>query len=474
MTDHLYSRLVRLNWANPPRFERSRDAMAEMISEPEGAFRGDVSEHLRARGYLVSDPTISPKQELLTLLRIAVEVEHALLVQYLYAAASVASGPVGDVIRDVAIQEMGHFITVENLLVAVGGPATLHIGRDVARNQSEFNPIPFDLEPVSKVSLAEFVLAERPEHIPQEHQAKVLELEQLVSGKIGYEPVRVGALYAKIYWLLQPSDEPFGPLTLTPDTSIGFDPGRHIRPEDYAPAAVVADHIADPEEWHSSSGPDMRIHPVTDSRTAVEAVYSLMAQGEGPASARDSHFDLFLAALGSFELGTGSVLPLPTNPYVGRLPFGVTVGVQIQHEYVRLWANLLNARYTGLLLAIGHAMLTPRSNPDRAILIGLIFGVLMGRHLGGLIGIMTMPMMSSFDRNSAPTFELLREDMPLTLRECWIRQSELLDLEIRIHEELRLRSELVGDVDGTILLGNLERGWREVRELVDLRLAVSQ
>jgi hypothetical protein len=432
-----------------------------------------VVEHLHATGHLVSDQAIPPKEELLTLLRVATEVEHALLVQYLYAAASVSSGPVGEIIRDIALQEMGHFITVENLLLAVGGPSVFHIGRDVARNQSGFNPIPFDLEPVSKLSLAEFVLAERPQLIPQGHQAKVLELEQLVAGKLGYEPVRVGALYAKIYWLLQPTDEPFGPLSLAVDPDIGFDPGRHVSPEDFTPTSMIKDHLADPNEWNSNSGPDIRIHPVTDALTAVEAVFSIMAQGEGPASSQNSHFDQFLVALKLFESGTVSVRPLPTNPYVGRPPFGVTVGVPIQHKYVQLWANLLNVRYTGLLLAIGQAMVTPRSSPDRAIFINLIFSVLMGRNLGGLIGIMTRPKMTGFDQNSAPTFELFREDMPLTLRDCWIRQTELLESERRIREELRNCVELVSDVDGTILLSNLERSWRDLRDLVDMRLSIA-
>ncbi len=474
MPDPESSRRVRLHWVtSAPRLKDSLVPAAKRSSSLEATLRDDVVEHLRSNGFLSSDPAISPKEELLTLLRVAVEVEHALLVQYLYAAESVPTGPAGEIIRDIALQEMGHFITIENLLLAVGGPTEFHIGRDVIRNQSGFNPIPFDLEPVKKLSLAEFVLAERPQLIPQGHQAKVLELEQLVSRKMGYEPVRVGALYAKIYWLLQPTDDPFGPLILTPDPTIGFDPGRHVRPEDFAQTALITDHFATPSEWNSSSGPDMRIHPVTDALTAVDAVFSVMAQGEGPASADDSHFDQFLLALKLFESGTVSVQHLPTNPYVGRPPFAVTVGVPIQHEYVRLWANLLNVRYSGLLLAIGHAMLTPRSDPDRSILINLIFGVLMGQNLDGLIGIMTTPKMTGLDQNSAPTFELFREDMPVTLRDCWIRQAELLNTEKRIRDELRSHVEHVSDVDGTILLNNLERSWQDLSNLVEMRLATT-
>src|SRR5688500_4434005 len=61
------------------------------------------------------------------LLELAAEVEHALLVQYLYTAQSieVSTTPAAEdyhvKVMNIAIQEMGHLITLENLLLLVRG-----------------------------------------------------------------------------------------------------------------------------------------------------------------------------------------------------------------------------------------------------------------------------------------------------------------------------------------------------------------
>ncbi len=471
-------RRVRFEWVQPP--QRTLEDVSEhaslMVRPDDLRDRPGIVSQLYRYGYIGSVGAVTPKDELLGLLSLAVEVEHSLLVQYLYAAASIQSGPVKSLVREIAIQEMAHLITDENLLLAVGGPGVFHIGRDSARAASSFNPLPLNLEAISQLTLGEYVLAERPATIPAgetEVQAKIEKLEQLVADKTGLHPHRVGALYAKIYWLLQPTDAPFGPFTLTADSAIGFDAGWHIKPGDFTPPDQTELHQAEPDEWHASSGPDMRIHPVADATTAVAAVNSIMEQGEGPAHAQESHFYKFLDALKQFESGEVPVLPMPMNPFVGHLPLCVTTGMALVHTYVRLWANLLNARYSALLLNIGHALLTPRDNEDRPRLIEFIFSRLMMSDLGGLIKQMISPSMTRLDPNSAPTFELLREDMPPSLKACWTRQSELLDIEKQIRDELRLRPELADDISGQTLLDTLESNWQELRALVDLRLTDS-
>ena len=478
MDDSANYRRVRFEWVAPtpigaaPGPLRAKDEW-EAAEPQEPAERGrprpDFVDELYRYGHIAGIGAETPKDELLALLMVAVEVEHALLVQYLYAAASIPSGPINGVIRDIAVQEMAHLITVENLLLAVGGPGVFHIGRDTARATSAFNPLPLNMEPVSKLTLAEYVLVERPGTIPPDKpdvQAKVVELEKLVASQAGLHPHRVGALYAKIYWILQPTDGPFGPVALSADPAIGFNPGWHVKPTDFTAADVIARHQAEPDEWRSSSGPDMKIELVKDAASAVAAVDVIMAQGEGLAYAVDSHFDKFLDALKQFEAGAVTVSPLPKNPYVGHLPLGVTKGTLLLHNYVRLWANLLNTRYSALLLAIGQALLTPKTFADRPALIGVAFGDMMP-YLKGLIGQMLSPVLLRLDANSAPTFELLREDMPATLEECWRRQSQLLDIEKAIRDELRGRPELAADVAGTGLLNDLEENWTELRAFVN-------
>src|SRR5262245_35158025 len=65
------------------------------------------------------------------LMQLAAEVEHALLVQYLYAAFSLDTTAPGvpstafNMIFSTAREEMGHLMTVQNVLLALGSSASL-------------------------------------------------------------------------------------------------------------------------------------------------------------------------------------------------------------------------------------------------------------------------------------------------------------------------------------------------------------
>ena len=89
---------------------------------------------------LLVGPKMRPRDEAILWLSAAAEIEHALMVQYLFAAYSIdpdsvptdngARGEAGDIknrLLQIGREEMGHFITVQNLLLIVGGP--LHFGR---------------------------------------------------------------------------------------------------------------------------------------------------------------------------------------------------------------------------------------------------------------------------------------------------------------------------------------------------------
>src|SRR5215210_8512247 len=107
------------------------------------------------------------------LLHSAAEIEHALMVQYLYAAYSLGEGNfqgtnvpstaqtlVNDwrrMIVATAKEEMGHLITVQNLLRFIGG--TLNFEREDFPFRTLY-PFHFQLEPLTKASLAKYVAAE--------------------------------------------------------------------------------------------------------------------------------------------------------------------------------------------------------------------------------------------------------------------------------------------------------------------------
>jgi hypothetical protein len=112
-----------------------------------------------------------PYLELLRLLREAAEIEHALMVQYLYASFSIrpvyrarlaGTGFFGTDrnLLGVAVQEMHHLNSVNQLLVALG--ATPCLIRQDFPYEPDIYPFPFELEPLTRRSVAKYTWAEAP------------------------------------------------------------------------------------------------------------------------------------------------------------------------------------------------------------------------------------------------------------------------------------------------------------------------
>lgn len=112
--------------------------------------------------------------ELIRLLRSAAEIEHSLMIQYLYAVFSVKlpryamlagwsthrhGGPPNSLLG-VAIEEMVHLHTVNQLLVALG--ARPNLGRQQFPLETDLYPFPVHLEPLSPGSVAKYVYIEAP------------------------------------------------------------------------------------------------------------------------------------------------------------------------------------------------------------------------------------------------------------------------------------------------------------------------
>lgn len=150
-----------------------------------------------------SDPYI----ELLRLLNVAGEIEHALMIQYLYAAFSVKpeyrtiagnGAPGSDDLLGVAIQEMQHLGKVNQLLVALGAAPSLI--RESLPYEPDIYPFRFSLEPLSQASLAKYVWTEAPPGAidignaqTAEDRTMCLQLERIL-GKAA-RPNQVGTLY---------------------------------------------------------------------------------------------------------------------------------------------------------------------------------------------------------------------------------------------------------------------------------------
>lgn len=164
---------------------------------------------------MFDDPTL----ELVRLLRDGAEIEHSLLVQYLYAAFSIkvprytylAGWPSHRYggrplhLMGVAIEEMTHLDVVNGLLVALGSAPCLE--RQQFPYEKDIYPFDFVLEPLSRQSLAKYVYVEAsPNAVDpgQQHTAEdrafVERLYEVLDTGPGPSPRpnQVGSLYRKV------------------------------------------------------------------------------------------------------------------------------------------------------------------------------------------------------------------------------------------------------------------------------------
>ena len=108
-----------------------------------------------------------PYLELVRLLKEASEIEHSLMIQYLFAAYTIKPQyqalvgppvPSSDGLLGIAIQEMQHLAVVNKLLVALGtGP---NLDRQDFPYEPDIYPFPLSLEPLTRTSLARFTYVE--------------------------------------------------------------------------------------------------------------------------------------------------------------------------------------------------------------------------------------------------------------------------------------------------------------------------
>lgn len=287
----------------------------------------------------------SPEEEALVLLEVAAEIEHSLMVAYLYAFFSCETSSFGAVLRLVAVQEMGHLITVQNLRLLLGGQP--YMGRSDQSPQPEQDPFPFRLERVSLDSLAKYAVTEMPapDVIPAGLQEIVREVRDRVEASLGTAVHRVGALYAKLYWLFMADDTSVGPWADFPAAVFAeMEAGRHI--QTFSGAAGVS-FQADSAEW-SIGGDDVIVEVCGDRPQALQSLLRIAAQGEGLSSETDSHFEIFAKAYQDLKMGGVRVHPVPVNPSTTADGSGTPLANPVA---ARL-SELLDASYDLLVLEI--------------------------------------------------------------------------------------------------------------------------
>lgn len=436
--------LPRIRWESP---SLTRRAMHTMVRGKRMLMREVPPPQLLWRPF--TEGALTPKEDAIGLLKLAAEVEHALMIQYLYAAGSIKEdGPRNKVVA-VAIQEMMHWMSVHNLLISLGGPSAIHVGRDQVRSASDLNPMPLTLEPATRRSLAKYVAAEMPESVEAEDLKKlVVELVALANEGKTTSIRQVGAIYDQLLWMFQPDDDARPPVNLTADEL--HRANWHLAAADFQTATVVDEHAGRRAEWHAGD-PEYLLASPHDWSEGWQLLAAISQQGEGLGASHSSHFWEFLELVQDLDAGHVSVSNLATTPYgVHSPPLDAGVKTQITNGYTLLWSQLLDLRYTMLVtdvaqclsLAFGVPLRTALSNqaiPSMRNVIAPLCARLSG-----------MSLSEKPDSPLAgPTFGLAFDDLPLLSPDAYRdRQLALLAREKAVLDAIGSHASLPQDPNG--------------------------
>jgi hypothetical protein len=322
-----------------------------------------------------------PRERAVYLLHIGAEVEHALMVQYLYAAYSLGGPQLTDpehqrlaqawraTILEIAREEMGHLATVENLLTLIGGP--LSFEREDYPIPTDLYPIPFELERLTKKSLGKYVLLE----MPNEETIAALGLEEemeeirkYVEAEDDVTVNRVGIIYDAVAALFTPPEMPKDPKPAPPS----FISSSDIQAESLR-------FQVSPSEWGLGYH-EILIETANDRTSALNAIKLISVQGEGSTIGdyEKSHFGKFLNIYRQFP-GEGDWEParnVAKNPTTDQ---DAPLDRRITNRVALLWAGLLNLRYRMLLMYLSHAFrieapLKASGRTPRGLLLSWTFG----------------------------------------------------------------------------------------------------
>ena len=273
---------------------------------------------------MASEPEIivHNREQLITLLTEAAEIEHGLMCCYLYAAFSLKTADDSGlspaqleatrrwrgIILDVAIEEMLHLGLVANLMTAIG--ATPHFSRPNFPVAPGYHPagVVVELAPFSKETIDHFVFLERPEGVdlpdgagfgPGRPYERATRPDVLVPSAQDF--LTVGYLYRAI-------ENGFGRLTRELGEARLF--------------IGQADAQITP-----AIGRFNQLIAVTNLKTACAAIEAIVEQGEGsPGHVQNSHYVKFcgvrdeLAALSTADPGFAPAWPVARNPVMRKPP----------------------------------------------------------------------------------------------------------------------------------------------------------
>jgi hypothetical protein len=370
---------------------------------------------------------VAPRERAIAFLHIGSEIEHALMMQYLYAAYSLNEDQPDETQRahvrkwkaavlEIAREEMGHLASVQNILTLIGGPLCFERD-DYPMIDADLWPFPFELERLTKDSLAKYVLAEMPSEEVLHKLGLTAEFDEIKRRlhAASVSPIhRVGKIYEEIIRLFTE-----GPMIQGPIVPHVNDPYPFV-----ATADIQADNLklqVTPGAW-GLSYKEILIESAYDRKSALAALTKVSVQGEGPLAVSDeellqefqkSHCARFLHVYREFPEDSDwqPARHVATNPTTN--PEIDDPARHIDGEAVP-WAALANLRYRMLLLYLKHSFYIEypagaAQRSPRGVLVSWAFGEMYNiRTLSEVL--MNLPLSANSSLMAGPPFE-----MPYTL-----------------------------------------------------------
>jgi|SRR5271156_370105 len=416
--------------------------------------------------------------DLIDLLHSAAGIEHELMVQYLYAAYSLGGDqvPKTDVaealVREwrrnllaIAKEEMGHFLTVQNILTVLGGSVLWTRGNHPWDDQ--YFPLrEHEFTRFDPGSLYCYIYAEAPPYtasVVKEHyqidrkevQDIIDEATRQVADKV---PHRVQQLYAEIVRIVKnPNlipDSAFHPETYSVQASWeewgkGYKPyilfSENSEAKDTPPMLELRSPAS---AWIAPTARQAAVivQQVATRTEVLEALQLIGEQGEAatfnPDPNQPSHFERFIGIYQRFKDIVGKWDPArqvansPTtdSPKTGAQRPNTTY---IESAHSRNWAHLFNLRYRMLLTYLSHMYRLPPATdvtqPQmRAGTLHRVFSEMYNlRAIANILVRLPMTDEPGDSTRAGPPFELpYTLELPVAEDDCW-----------RLHRDLLLNSE---------------------------------
>jgi hypothetical protein len=418
-----------------------------------GAGAGKLARLLAVRGGQAAPEApfvIEHREALIYMLCEAAELEHGIMCQYLFAAFSLKDASDEGLtaaqqelvarwraaIMRVAGEEMMHLALVQNLLAAVG--AAPHLVRPNLPAPAGHYPagVRLALLPFGEDALRHFMFLERPEGMDLDDAEGLVAMGRAAPNMEPGEIVprlqdfaTVGHLYRSIEAGVRHLADKYG------ESKLFIGPPK---------AQATTAHFSWPQ-----------LIPVTDVRSAAQAIETIVEQGEGPRSHwRDAHFGRFVQILDEYheqrDADAGFEPARPVAAANVRLPEHEGTVPLIEDRLTASCADLFNVAYEVLLQLLHRYFAhTEESGAELGTLADVAVGLMIDviGPLGRLVT--TLPVGPSHPgRTAGPSFELFYQSDYLLphRRAAWTLIRERLQEAVlfcaRIHADARVNESL--------------------------------